>query len=119
MDKGEFQAYIAGQEDNIFRVFQDLDANRTGQVDDHELLLAMKCAICSPALPPPCARAHAHTHARTHACTHARMHARYSLRSSLWNTWILNLGLLLGALRDVSGRAADQWPLRSGMPARV
>mmetsp|Transcript_9066 Transcript_9066/g.27222 ORF Transcript_9066/g.27222 Transcript_9066/m.27222 type:complete len:424 (+) Transcript_9066:234-1505(+) len=42
VDSHEFSAYIAGQEDKIFSAFQELDADHTGEVDDHELLMALK-----------------------------------------------------------------------------
>lgn len=42
VDSSEFQNYIAMQEKSILEAFSELDANQNGEVDDEELLRAMR-----------------------------------------------------------------------------
>ena len=46
VDAEDFYQYVARKEETIWRSFQDLDLDGTGEVDDEELLQALRCAPC-------------------------------------------------------------------------
>jgi Ca2+-binding EF-hand superfamily protein len=48
VDAEDFYQYVARKEETMWRTFQDLDIDGTGEVDDEELLQALRWGLLAP-----------------------------------------------------------------------